>query len=1502
MLFVGMIATLFGQSQKYEYADANGTQGITVVSQSATQMVLNFSIEEFSTNPVDVKGQEMQEISFGSTLLPNDEGKPNLPGVSHYIALPQGAVANVTIRSKSEDIIKNINIAPAPRIPLDTENGPMDYNKDKKVYEKNAFYPANPIIVSEPTQIRGVDAVLVGITPFRYNPVTKELVVMNEMEVEINFEGGNSIFGESKYRNRYWDPILSDMFLNAEMFPEIDYSKRTYGTKEETGCEYIIITPTGADFVAWADSIKKFRNRQGILTEVYTLEEVGGNTPTAIENFINNAYNTWDIPPAATLLLGDYGNNITNSVVSPIYNSYCVSDNIYADVNENDMPDVVFARITARDASELELMINKFINYEKNPPVNPGFYNHPITALGWQTERWFQICSETVGGYFKNVHGKEPVRINAVYGGNPNSDPWSTATNTQTVLSVFGPDQLGYIPASPSELGGWTNGTTSMVNQAINDGAFILQHRDHGGENGWGEPDYGNSDISGTTNTDLTFIFSINCLTGKYNISGECFTEVFHRHAYGALGLIAASEVSYSFVNDVYVWGLYDNMFPDFMPQFGSTPTERGLLPAFGNAAGKYFLQQSQWPYNTNNKEVTYNLFHHHGGAFLTLYSEVPQDLTVSHDDVQVSGAPTIDMAVDDGAFIALTVNNEIIATATSDGGIASIPVPLQIPGTIIDIVITKTNYFRYESSILVIPPDGAYIIKDSFDLEETNGNGIIDFGENVIFDVTFKNVGNQDSNPATATLSTENEYVTFVNSSCDITTVPANQTLLIEDAFEFSVADDIPDNTSIPFMLSVNDGGDEDWVSHMTVKAYAPELTAGLMVIDDYDGNMNGRLDPGETAAITINFSNEGMSDAMEAIATIASQNTEITINTTTVEVGSIAAQEVGEATFNISVSEDAAVGTPININFNITAGNYLADKMYGTKIGLIVEDFETGDFSLFDYKFGGSSDWLITSSESYDGVYSAKSGPTPNQSSSQLILDYNVASDDSIHFMYQVSSEANYDKLKFYIDNNEKGSWSGNQGWSKASYPVTAGEHEFKWSYEKDYSVANGSDCGWIDYILFPAELRMTAFAGSDTEICAGNDCSINGAASLYEELTWTTSGDGSFGDASVLNTTYYPGEMDIETGIVTITLTISNGKGEQMSDDMVITINDPVEINRFIMEDPYVCEGQSEQIMMFEVLNYAAIEWSTNGDGTFDDATLLNPLYTPGAVDIETGVAELSLNVTALNECEDASELLNIIVHPLPTAILIGDAEICANDSTMLTIELTGVSPWIVVNNAEETMEIYESPWTGYVSPEETMEYTLNTVTSVPNGCTNDAEGSANIIVNALPVVDLGDDLEMCHNHEITLDAGATEGTYLWSTGETTQTIVVDSTGVGHQGTKEITVEVTNAEGCSVIDTVIITISDCTGIDEAGDMECTVFPNPGNGLFNLTVSTGNTKTISIQLMDAIGKTIFEENNIIVSGAYYRTFDIQNLNSGIYYLNIEGDNGRIVKKVMID
>jgi hypothetical protein len=84
---------------------------------------------------------------------------------------------------------------------------------------------------------------------------------------------------------------------------------------------------------------------------------------------------------------------------------------------------------------------------------------------------------------------------------------------------------------------------------------------------------------------------------------------------------------------------------------------------------------------------------------------------------------------------------------------------------------------------------------------------------------------------------------------------------------------------------------------------------------------------------------------------------------------------------------------------------------------------------------------------------------------------LELFVLNEGHISFYRKVSSENNYDFLRFFMDGQEKGAWSGDQDWSQFTYPVTPGLRTFRWEYEKDYSVSSGSDCAWVDYIVFPS-----------------------------------------------------------------------------------------------------------------------------------------------------------------------------------------------------------------------------------------------------------------------------------------------------------------------------------------------------------------------------------------------------------------------------------------------
>ena len=1156
-------------AQKVSYSDSWGNQGFQITKENTIGVNVNYSITEFTFANTNIKGEEMKNIFLHGVMLPNDEGAPDLPSSGKYIAIPQGAKAILRVKTSKIETFTNVNIAPAPRIPLDTEKGPLEYNKNEAIYSKDAFYPAQAVQLSKPLKLRGVDATVLGISPFQYNPVTKELRVYRDIEIEITFEGGNNHFGEDRLRSRWFDPILEDAFLNHSSLPKIDYTKRFLNPTDEIGCEYLIVSPDGANFQSWADSIRTFRIQQGIVTEVVTLSDIGGNTAPILENYFNDAYNIWDIPPVAVLLLGDFGNSMDNRVIAPIWNNYCASDNIYADVDGDDLPEIIFARMTARDNSELEVMITKFLDYERNPPTSADYYNHPITALGWQTARWFQICSESIGGYLKNVQGKDPVRINAVYQGNPNSDPWSTATNTSTVVNYFGPNGQGYIPATPGELGGWNGGNATSVNNAINDGAFLLQHRDHGGVSGWGEPAYNSGDIDGLTNTDLTFVFSINCLTGKYNSGNECFAEKFHRYTYngqnsGALGIIAASEVSYSFVNDTYVWGMYDNMWPDFMPDMGTTPESRGIKPAFGNAAGKIHLSTSSWPYNTSNKTVTYHLFHHHGDAFMNLYSEVPTDLSVTHAGIVLGGLDFFTIQVDEDAFVALTVGDQIIGTCVGAG--VDVPVDIsilpQLPGTVVRLTITKQNYYRYSEDLMVISPDGAYCIYNSRVINDNSGNGnsIPEFGESIYLSLIIQNLGNLDALNSDITIAGYNQYITLTDTSELYPLIPANDTASMPDGYSFDIADNIPDQEKIHLDITITDELDSTWLNSTTITINAPVISIGNLTVNDVvGGNGNGRLDAGETAEIRVMNTNSGHSFATNSIAYINTDCNYIEVLNTVDSIETIGLFGGKIARFEVVVDDDAPNGVIIaDFDYEIVSNAYQEEHIFPVKIGLLVEDFETGNFLKYNWTYAGDEPWAVTTQYPYEGYYSAKSGNIGNSEKSELILTLETMFADSISFIRKVSS-ANDHNLKFYINNTLKDEWSGtSEGWVREAFYVGIGNYTFKWVYQKSGGATAGSDCAWLDYIIMPPIMTLTCYAGYDDYTCEGDNYQCEGEATDWVSVEWTTSGTGTFDDNTILDPVYTPSADDITAGSVILTIETVDNNGESVDDEMILTID--------------------------------------------------------------------------------------------------------------------------------------------------------------------------------------------------------------------------------------------------------------------------------------------------------------------------------------------------------
>ena len=434
-----LLSTLTSQAQKREFTFNNAAQseGLTVEQNTRSSLKMHHTLKQIQILNITDNGYTGDIVQGGSDIvLPANPGEPNLPAFSRFVAVPNGATARVETGYRSMTIVQNVDLLPAAPIKFDTDDSPNTYEKDLSIYNTDTFFPAQPVTLSEPFSMRGVHTVAVTVTPYQYNPVTKELRVYDDLQFDIRFDGGNGEFGDTRLRSPYWDPILMQNLVNYNQLPVVNYEARMqqWLTSRPEGCEYLIVIPNNESFRPYADQLAEYRIKQGILTEVKSLSDMGCTNTNQMKSYFHNAYNSWDIPPVAVLLLGDHNSNMSVGIPaeytfhSQNYGN-CITDNGYADVTGDNLPEMAFSRLVAANANEAQMMVSKQIEYEfTNPNMNASTYDEPITALGWQTERWFQICSEVVGGYWRN-QGKHPVRINAIYEGYP-GNVWSSNQNT----------------------------------------------------------------------------------------------------------------------------------------------------------------------------------------------------------------------------------------------------------------------------------------------------------------------------------------------------------------------------------------------------------------------------------------------------------------------------------------------------------------------------------------------------------------------------------------------------------------------------------------------------------------------------------------------------------------------------------------------------------------------------------------------------------------------------------------------------------------------------------------------------------------------------------------------------------------------------------------------------------------------------------------------------------------------------------------------------------------
>jgi hypothetical protein len=619
-----------------------------------------------------------------------------------------------------------------------------------------------------------------------------------------------------------------------------------------------------------------------------------------------------------------------------------------------------------------------------------------------------------------------------------------------------------------------------LITNAVNAGISVANYVGHGDVTLWVNTNYTNTDVNTLTNSGkYPFIWSVACVNGDFR-NNTCFAEAWLRATNGdePAGAVAflASTINQAWappmdgqdeMNDLLVESYVDNV----------KRTMGGI-----SFNGMFHMIDEYGENQGFETADTWTLF---GDPSMMIRTKTPASMTVSHQDILNVGQDSFTVSCDvEGALVSLSTVEEgetvTLGTTHVSGGLAVVDmIPFNQPGTM-KITVTAFDKVSYQEEVLVIVPDGPYVILNSAIIDDVAGNadGFLNNAETVLLNVALQNVGIETSIAVNAEINSEFAELSLLDNAEYFGDILADEIISANQAYEVSLADGVADQTPIAIDFTITDDNSNEWTAVHNLTVHAPALGVSFVGVDDADGNDNGIMDPGETVVLSFEVENSGHN-----AANAGNLNLFITENGTcsdpNVAVTSLAVDGTEIINFTVEVDAAAAEGSNMPVSLSYIAGDYAADMAVSLPIGLQYETWESNDFLTYEWENDPSYPWVIVTDEVYAGEHAAKSGNIDHNQSSVLTINLTVTSPGDLSFYKKVSCEQGadwlgyymwYDYLSFSINGAIEGQWDGEVDWSQEIYSLDQGEYSFVWEYLKDGVAYEGLDAAWIDDILLP------------------------------------------------------------------------------------------------------------------------------------------------------------------------------------------------------------------------------------------------------------------------------------------------------------------------------------------------------------------------------------------------------------------------------------------------
>ncbi len=175
---------------------------------NAQQTLAYFSLSDFKLDTLKISGAVLP--SFKSGLSLDHAGAPNLPRQVFILGVPRNASVTAIAQPLRVEEMPDIDLAPVATY----KDSTIIYSRDGKIFSQDRFYPQDLVIVEPPSQFRDQTIVRVEISPLQYNPVTRVLRIIHEMQIVVNHAGAVASVVENT--SPIEESLYRDLLLNYE--------------------------------------------------------------------------------------------------------------------------------------------------------------------------------------------------------------------------------------------------------------------------------------------------------------------------------------------------------------------------------------------------------------------------------------------------------------------------------------------------------------------------------------------------------------------------------------------------------------------------------------------------------------------------------------------------------------------------------------------------------------------------------------------------------------------------------------------------------------------------------------------------------------------------------------------------------------------------------------------------------------------------------------------------------------------------------------------------------------------------------------------------------------------------------------------------------------------------------------------------------------------------------------------------------------------------------------